>query len=121
MKRLVTCCMAMILLSGCAKNKKPTYYDEQKRTLTATVEAIDPKTRPVTLRGDEGNELSLVASDDVRNLDQVKVGDRVAVDYTESVSIQVKPPGEAVNDTRTAEDRAEPGDKPGGMIAEHTT
>jgi hypothetical protein len=75
----------------------------------------------VTLRGEGGNTLTFKASEEVRNLDQVKVGDRVAVDYLESVAIRVLPPGEAVNDVRSASDRAEPGEKPGGMVAHHTT
>ena len=133
MKRLITCGMALIVLAGmagCAKDQKkpaasadakPSYYAEQKQALTATVEAIDHKTRMVTLRGERGNVVTFKASDEVRNLDQVKVGDRVAVDYLESVSIRVLPPGEAVNDVRSAVDRAEPGTKPGGLVAHHTT
>jgi len=136
MKRLIPCCVAVIILAGCAKDQKepaaaadsaasaqpkPSYYEEQKQTLTATVEAIDPSTRTVSLRGDAGKTLTFKANDEVRNLDQVKVGDRVAVDYLESVSIHVQPPGEAINDVRSAADRAEPGQKPGGMTAQHTT
>ena len=104
MKRLIPCCVAVIILAGCAKDQKepaaaadsaasaqpkPSYYEEQKQTLTATVEAIDPSTRTVSLHGDAGKTLTFKANDEVRNLDQVKVGDRVAVDYLESVSIHV--------------------------------
>jgi hypothetical protein len=51
----------------------------------------------------------------------VKVGDRVAVDYLQSLSIHVKPPGDAINDVRAAADRAEPGARPAGMVAQHMT
>src|SRR4051812_11559106 len=113
---------------GCAKDEKqaaagpkPSRFMEQKQTMTATVEAVDPKTRMVTLRGNGGESATFRAGEKVRNLDQVKVGDRVAVDYYESLAIKVLPPGEAVNDVRSGADRAEPGEKPGGMVAQHTT
>src|SRR4051812_5236828 len=129
MKRLLLCCgMAAILLVGCAKDDKqatagpkPSSFQEQKQTMTATVDAVDPATRMITLRGQDGDSATFKVGDHVRNLDQVKVGDRVAVDYYESVSIKVLPPGEAVNDVRAAVDRAQPGEKPGGMVAQHTT
>ena len=120
-------------LPGCSKDKKeataasqppgekPSYFEQQKQTITATVEAIDYKTRVVTLRGSEGDRTTFKASDSVRNLNQVKVGDRVAIDYYESMAIKVQPPGEAINDVRIAVDRAEPGEKPGGMAAQHVT
>jgi len=125
----------LIVSAGCTKDQKeptaaaaaseksanPAYFAQQKRSMTATVEAIDPATRRVTLRGPEGNALSFQAGEDVRNLDQVKVGDRVAVEYYESLAVNVQPPGEPVNDVRIATDRAEAGAKPGGMAAQHVT
>ena len=47
--------------------------------VTATVEAVDMATRMVTLRGDEGDVLTFLASDEVRNLGQVEVGDQVTI------------------------------------------
>ena len=41
----------------------------------ATVEAIDQSTRMVTLKGSKGNSVTFKASDEVKNLAQVKVGD----------------------------------------------
>ena len=41
--------------------------------VTATVTAIDQATRAVTLRKDDGTEVSFVASEDVQNLAQVQV------------------------------------------------
>src|SRR5262245_56150399 len=126
MKRLAQLCLTLLCLSfvvaiaGCASNKdsssaaKPSYFEDQNQSVTATVEAIDPSTRVITLRGVESGKVRTFRVDDeVRNLDQVKVGDRVNVDYYESLAIHVLPPGEAINDVRTASDRAEPGEKPG--------
>jgi hypothetical protein len=92
-------------------------------SITATVEAVDPATRMVTLRGPEGDRVTFRASDEVRNLDQVEVGDQVRVEFVEALVIKVKRPGEAlpgVSAGRSME-RAEPGAKPGGTSIETLT
>jgi hypothetical protein len=48
--------------------------------ISATVEALDLKTRMVTLRGPKGNSVTM------------KVGDTVAAQYTEVVEISVSKP-----------------------------
>ena len=45
--------------------------------LTATITAIDKATRDVTLKGPQGNEVTLTAGPDVKNFDKLKVGDQV--------------------------------------------
>jgi hypothetical protein len=57
--------------------------------LTATVDAINHETREVTLRGPEGRTLDIVASEDARNLGQVKVGDVLNIEYEQGMSIEV--------------------------------
>jgi hypothetical protein len=59
-------------------------------TITATVEKVDVATRMVTLKGPKGNMVTFKASDAVRNLDQVKVGDKVVAKYLESVAVFVR-------------------------------
>jgi Cu/Ag efflux protein CusF len=83
---------------------------------TATVKAIDLKTRRVTLRRPDGSVVKFVAGDEVRNLPQVKVGDEVNVTYYESLAYEVRKPGDAVPGTAVAEGaaRAKLGEKPGG-------
>jgi hypothetical protein len=60
--------------------------------ISATVEALDLKTRMVTLRGPKGNSVTMKVGDHVKRLDQVKVGDTVAAQYTEVVEISVSKP-----------------------------
>jgi hypothetical protein len=62
--------------------------------LTATVEAIDLAKRLVTLKGPEGNLVTFKAGEAVRNLDQVKVGDKVVAVYLESVAVFVRRAGD---------------------------
>jgi ABC-type Fe3+-hydroxamate transport system substrate-binding protein len=58
-------------------------------TLTADVVGIDSTTRTVTLRGSKGNVVDVVAGDEVKNFDQIKVGDKVVAKYQLGVSAEV--------------------------------
>ena len=91
--------------------------------VTATVEAIDQKTRMVTLRGPEGKVVTFKADPSVRNLAQVKKGDQVVATYYESVALKLRKPGEAEPGVEAAEatDRAKLGEKPGAATASSVT
>lgn len=58
--------------------------------ITATVDKIDLKTRMITLKGPEGNSVTFKVSDDVKNLDKVKAGDKVVAKYLESIAVFVR-------------------------------
>ena len=47
----------------------------QTVSITATITAIDKKTRDITLKGPQGNEVTFTAGPDVKNFDNLKVGD----------------------------------------------
>jgi hypothetical protein len=89
-------------------------------TVTATVVAIDHATRMVTLRGTDGRDVSFRADDRVRNLAQVKKGDRVRADFVDAVQIRVKKPGEALPSVAagSTSERAELGQRPGASAVE---
>jgi Cu/Ag efflux protein CusF len=82
--------------------------------ITAVVEAIDKANRTVTLKGPKGNLNTVAAGPEVRNFDQIKVGDQVAVRYVEALSLELKKGGTApVSRTeREASGTAKKGDKP---------
>ena len=90
--------------------------------VTATVTKINPETRDVTLKTAAGEEVSFVASKDVKNLPQVKVGDKVTITYAESFVYEVKKGGSVAHpETAVAGASAKPGMKPEGAIARQTT
>jgi Cu/Ag efflux protein CusF len=72
-----------------AAMERPSMYASQTAMVTAVVEAIDQETRVVTVRKDDGESLTFTASDEARNLGQVKVGDILMAEYQETISIQV--------------------------------
>ena len=90
---------------------------------TATVEAVDLSTRMVTLKGSQGKSVTFKASDEVKNLAQVKVGDVVKFKYYESLAVRVLKEGEAF--PKAGESavmaRAKPGEKPAGVVGTETT
>lgn len=88
-------------------------------TAKATVESVDPKTRTVALKTASGHVHSVVAGDEVRNFDQIKVGDTVSVKYAESFTLELKKDGKALvaRTEDAAADRSQPGQKPGGSVA----
>lgn len=89
-------------------------------TVTATVEAIDLPSRIVSLVGAEGNILIVQASEEVRNLDQVRVGDKVKVEYYEGLLAELLPPGSDKREVNLTEAivRAAPGERPGVAVGE---
>ena len=88
--------------------------------VTATVTQINPKTREVTLKLADGSETRFVADAAVKNLDQVKRGDRVAVSYTEALAYDVRKSGKPGAETSVAAVAAAPGAKPAGAVAQNT-
>jgi len=90
--------------------------------LTAIVTAIDQKTREVTLKKEDGTEVSFVASEDVKNLAQVQVGDMLHVVYGEALAYEVRKGGTTVAPaTAIAGGAAELGQRPAGALARQTT
>ena len=94
----------------------------QKHKITATVEAIDAAKREITLKGPKGKVMPLSVAPDVRNLEQVKVGDQLVVTYVEALSLTLKKDGKEIptRNTKTDAVRSAAGAKPGGAVAEHT-
>jgi hypothetical protein len=68
----------------------------------ATITAIDPAKRLVTLKGEGGNTFELEASPDLKTFDTLKVGDVVVAKYTQSVGVHIAPAGQATPGMKTA-------------------
>jgi Cu/Ag efflux protein CusF len=68
---------------------------------TATVEAVDMANRLVTLKGPEGRLVTIKAGEEVKNLSQVKVGDKVNIKYYQGTALNIHKPGEEQPDLGT--------------------
>lgn len=109
--------------AGAAAAKAPeAFVKESLKQMTATVEKISLDTREVTLKGASGQSRTIKVGPDARNLDKVRVGDKVTVSYYESFTAQMRrhdKPNEGFMNAAGAV-RAAPGAKPGGAAAEST-
>ena len=61
--------------------------------MTATITAIDEATRDVTLKGPQGNEITVTAGPEVKNFANMKVGDQVNAEYVEALTLELKKGG----------------------------
>lgn len=86
-------------------------------SMSAVVEAVDSKTREVTLKDKDGNIAIVVAGPEVRNFAQIRKGDKVNIDSTETVKIAVSPQAMNPQSQESVEvSRAPLGKKPAGVI-----
>jgi hypothetical protein len=104
-----------------ASRPPPSGAVEALLSAEATVTAIDLATRKVTLRGEDGESLTVKAGPEVKNLAQVKVGDVVEVDYYAALAWQVVKAGEqrepgATGALGAGAVSAAPGEKPAGAV-----
>jgi hypothetical protein len=87
---------AAIAVAACAAPPPKPAVRESLIEKTATVESIDQASRLVTLRLEDGTATTIKVSDAVKNLPQVKTGDKVHVSYYEALAAEVKEPGKGV-------------------------
>src|SRR4029434_96453 len=61
--------------------------------VTATISGIDAAKREITLKGPDGKEVTMVAGPEVKNFSQLKVGDKVDIQYVEALVLELKKGG----------------------------
>lgn len=91
--------------------------------ITATITAIDKASRDVTLKGPEGNQVTVTAGPDVKNFDKLKVGDQVDLQYVEALTLELKKGGGLVVGRSEKADAvsAKKGEMPGGAVGRQVT
>jgi Cu/Ag efflux protein CusF len=122
MKKHIAACISLVAVlsfgAGAYAADEKKVERSQAVTITATVDAVDQATRMVTLKTPEGKLVSFVADAAVKNLAQVKAGDKVTVKYYESLVMRVLKPEEAsVNQASAGAAAAKPGEKPAALGA----
>lgn len=114
-RKLAVAVLLAASLVGCSKSEPAGELNVEKSTVMAsyaTVEAVDMKTRMVTLQDPQGESFAIHAGEEVVNLPQVRPGDRVEVTYAETLSVRMAEPGESKNEISGIIGRAVPGEKP---------
>ena len=91
--------------------------------VTATITAIDAKTRDITLKGPQGNEVTVTAGPEVKNFAKMKVGDQVNIEYLEALTLELKKGGGMIVQRTVKEGMAgaKPGAQPAGGAGRQVT
>src|SRR5262249_16193693 len=93
----------------------------QTQTIEATVQAVYPDKRSLTLVGPKGQPRSIVVGPDVR-LDRLHVGDKVRVTYLQGLAAQIAKGGKTVRDPAAADFTFKnPNGAPGGGAGSSVT
>jgi hypothetical protein len=114
-------------LVGCqaaeAPPPTPAPVVQEERQVLATVEAVDPATRQLTLRGGDGPVVVLAVGPEVRNFAQIEVGDEVVVRYREAIAAALRKPGEPARVGEVTEQvtRAPQGARPAAEVERRVT
>jgi len=90
-------------------------------TATATVKAVDPTNRTVTLEKPDGDTTVVRCGPNVVNFDQIAVGDRVRATTLGQMVVGVAKPGTVPDSTERQIIRAPKGAQPGVLITETTS
>jgi ribosomal 50S subunit-recycling heat shock protein len=100
-----------------AKDTKPGGVIVNVVKLTGTVKAVDLENKSVTVEGSGGKTVTVNAQN-ARNLDQVKVGDKVNLRYTEELALFVRKSDAQPSAAQTDMVALAPkGQKPAGLVA----
>jgi hypothetical protein len=133
--QVVACALALALPALPALAQKPAAgaavvaSEPGKAVIAETVEAsakvvaIDKATRTVTLRTAQGKSFDVVAGDEVKRFDEIKLGDLVVVRYFQALTMELMKTkaGKPAMTEREGAARAPAGERPGGAIGREVT
>jgi Cu/Ag efflux protein CusF len=113
-----TCLVAIVVgVMGIRAQQAVTKGAEVSETVT--IEAIDYKSRLVTLKDSTGTSETVYVGPEVKRFDALKVGDKVTFRYYESVVYQIRKPGDkSAQPSGTAGIVRSEGAKPGGTVSQ---
>jgi hypothetical protein len=120
-RRTTGAALLTLLLGACTSQPPAPAKIENTEEVSATVEAIDVQKRLLSLVGPEGEKLTVEVAPQVRNLPQVKVGDRVVARYYSALAAELRSRGDGAGTTQapvyeTTTSRAAEGERPAGMV-----
>jgi len=81
--------LALVISAVAYAQEKPGVVLAEEKETVAKVEGVNYQTRMVTLRGENGELVTMKVPDEAQNLDQVAVGDSVQIRYLESTAMFV--------------------------------
>lgn len=91
--------------------------------VSAQVVGIDKTSRTLTMKGPKGEAFDLVAGAEVKNFDQIKVGDAVVARFAQALTLELRKTKGAAGDLAVREGvaAAKPGERPAVVGAREVT
>jgi hypothetical protein len=126
-RKLLPLCLGAMLIAAttpftlAAEKKAPEVAgvaEAEVVVLTAKVQAVDPEKRTLTLQGPQGNTVTLKVDKNVKNFDQIKVGDQIETEFYDSVAVYLKPGGKPSAGGEFLVREAPPGHLPKGVVVD---
>jgi hypothetical protein len=117
---LVLAC-SMLLLGATAAPAQTKVIPGEQVTVSATVEAVEPSSRMLTLKGPKGELRTVKVPEKVKRLSEIKVGDKITATYYDDITLRMKQPGEKDVDTLTEGVTRGTGARPAGAAATQQT
>jgi Cu/Ag efflux protein CusF len=110
--------LALCLAAADASAGQKEFRASRTESVTAKVEKVDQKTREVTLVAEDGSKVSFKASEEVKNLKQLKKGDTISATMDQSLTLWILEKDQLAPELSVGADvyRAQPGQKPAGMM-----
>lgn len=121
MKRSICLAMIGILTTmGCAAAEP--LRKEETLEASATVDAVAADTRLISITTPDGRKATLQAGPEIRNFDQIKVGDKIKVTYKSALAASISKSKDKPTETYDAGAvRAAEGTKPGAAVGQTMT
>ena len=117
MKRITAAILsAAVLLPAIASAQLIKTLPGEPITVTATVTAVNPATRTLTLKAPDGMITTTTVAPEVKRFNEIKVGDTITAKYVENVILRLMKPGEAAVDSATASVAAGASARPSGTV-----
>ena len=91
--------------------------------VNATITGIDAVTRTVKLKAAQGRPITVTAGPEVKNFAQMKVGDKVTVEYFEALTLELKKSSTApvARTEQAGAAAAKPGERPAAVAGQKIT
>jgi hypothetical protein len=120
-RRTIGAASLALLLGACMSQPPQPINIENTEEVSATIEAIDLPKRLLSLAVPDGTKLTVEVAPQVRNLPQVKVGDRVVARYYKALAAELRRRGDGTGETEapvieTSFNRAAEGSRPAAMV-----
>ena len=118
--RLLATILAAVLIATAVIKAQQAVTKGAEVSETVTIEAIDYKSRLVTLKDSAGTSDTVYVGPEVKRFNELKVGDKVTFRYYESVVYQIRKPGDKSGKppSGTADIVRSEGARPGATVSQ---